>query len=88
MPFQIGALPEHFPGESALDVGRLCHGTFEHPALVEEMRANFEDLDALSVDAECKVDQGTQMRRRSPLPDEFRNQLLATPCFKFGERHD
>jgi hypothetical protein len=35
------------------------------------MRAEFEYLDALSVDAECKIQARTQMWRRPHLPNEF-----------------
>jgi hypothetical protein len=77
MPFQVGTLPENLPIEFALIVGRLGNRMFEDPGFVRPMRTEFKYLDALSVYAERKINFGTKMWRRSPLLDEFGDELLA-----------
>jgi hypothetical protein len=87
MPFHIRAFPEHFPMLLAPVVSRLGNGVFEYPAFVLSMRTEVEYLDALSTDAECKVNLSAEMWRRPPVLDEFSDQLFAVLQFKFGERH-
>ena len=77
MPFQVGTLPENLPTEFALVVGRLGNGMFEDPAFVHPIRTELKYLDALPTYAERKVNLSTNMRRRSPLLNEFSDELLA-----------
>jgi hypothetical protein len=77
MPFQVGTLPENLPTEFALIVGRLGNGMFEDSAFVHPIRTELKYLDALSAYAERKINLGTKMWRRSPLLDEFGDELLA-----------
>ena len=87
MPFHIRAFPEYFPMLLAPVVSRLGNGVFEHPAFVLPMRTDVEYLDALSTDAESKVNLSAEMWRWPPFLDEFSDQLSAVLHFKFGECH-
>ena len=59
MPFHVRTLPEDFPFELALVVGGFGNGGFQRDALIHPMRTELEYLDALSTNAECKVDLRT-----------------------------
>jgi hypothetical protein len=50
---------------------------FEDPAFVHPIRTELKYLDALPTYAERKVNLSTNMRRRSPLLNEFSDELLA-----------
>ena len=65
VPFHIGTLPKDLPIESALVVGRLGDGLFERLGFISPVRTDFEYLDALSADTECKVKLCTNMWRRA-----------------------
>jgi len=56
--------------------------------LVSPVGADFEYLDALPIDTECKINLGTDMRRWSSLFYELDDQLLASLRIEFTERHD
>ncbi|MGZ5096298.1 MAG: hypothetical protein ACXWCH_34750 [Burkholderiales bacterium] len=87
VPFEIGAPPQDLPIEFALVVGCLGKGLFERLAFIPPVRTQLEYLDALPADTECKVNFRTEMRRRSPLFNEFGDQLFAALNFKLRERH-
>jgi hypothetical protein len=61
---------------------------FLHLTLVSPVGADFEYLDALPIDTECKINLGTDTRRWSSLFYELDDQLLASLRIEFTERHD
>ncbi len=61
---------------------------FSQLGFVSPIGADLEYLNALLIDTGGEINVGTDMRRWSPLFDELGDQLLASLCFEFTERHD
>jgi hypothetical protein len=61
---------------------------FQLLAFVFPRGANFEYFDALSINAERKIKLGANIRGWAPPLYELGEQLLASLCIEFTERHD
>lgn len=87
VPFEIGAHPIDFPEVLRFDIGGFGNRRFHFLAWVVPNGADFEQFDALALQAKTEVEFVANMRRRAVCLDEPVKRFFDAFAFEFVEGH-
>ena len=87
MPLQVCTLPVDFPYLLSFDIGSLCYRRLDLHTRFASCRAYFENLDALTFDAEGKIEFVSNVSRRPTVFNVLADKFFTSLYFKFTECH-
>lgn len=87
VPLEVGAHPVHLPDVLRFDIGRFGNRRFHFLAWVVPDGTDFEQFDALALQAKAEVELAADRGRRTVRFDKSTGRFFDPLAFKFAESH-